>query len=159
MRPAGSRVNATRRRLLVSGVSAATSGLAGCAGLLGRGDAVELDDVTVVNRSGQRCSGSILVTAPGGGVALDRWFDLDPDGDGEPFVAYADAIGEPGEYAVTVELDAIAEFEQSDGTESTVAVTDPEAEHVTVVLGGSEEREPIEVAVVETEEELEDTAG
>ncbi len=145
----------SRRRLLAAGTTVASAGLAGCTRAMNFIAGLALDDVNLSNETDQPLSGSITITGPNESTVLDESFDIEPDDDEDDEIdddsgaAYGDVLTEAGEYTVAIELDDDSEVEETTEAETSVAVTDPDEEHIMVVFGAEDLDEPIGVLVIE----------
>ena len=151
-----------RRRVLALGAGAAATLLAGCSTVMDLLAGFVLSDVNVVNATDRHVSGSITVTDPGDDVVLDDRFDLEPeadedeDEDRDTMSTYDGVLTDPGEYTVAVEMDEGDEIDGERATEETVEVSEPDDEHVLVILGGEE---AIRVEVIDEFTDVEEFDG
>lgn len=164
----------TRRRLLAVGGATAAVGLTGCMGALNAVAGAILEDVNIINGTDQRRSGSITVVDPNGETQLDDSFTVaaddsddsesesnsenaSEDGDGPSSTpTFADVFTDPGEYTVTVELDADSAIDGTTDHGATVAVDDVENQHIIVGLGANQTDAGIDVLVIEEFSDLAD---
>jgi len=142
----------TRRQFLAAGGTAALASVAGCANVVNSIADQFLEDVNVFNETDRRVTGTIQVTDPAGGTALDETFDLaasDDSGDDDgPATVFENVWAETGSYGLRVELENTDIEGQSRATE-TVAVSDPDEEMVGIPLGADDLDEPIAFRVGE----------
>ena len=160
-RPSTAQPSIDRRQFLAVGAGVTSVALAGCATVADFLAGLVLEDVNVVNAADHEVAGSIDVTDPAGDLVLEEHFTLAPeddsdddDVDSESQGVYEDVFTDAGEYTVSVELDDEVDGETE--AEETVEVTDPEEEHVIVLIGTEDEDGPILVTVIEEFTDLEE---
>lgn len=158
----------SRRRFLAVTVAAGSTALAGCANAVDYLAGFVLDDINLFNATDRTLSGEITVTGPDGSTALSESFEVEPDDDEDGDVdnedgdvddeddvesdsgaVFEDVIGDAGAYRVAVDLAADSAIDGETEGEHSVSVTDPEEEHIVVVLGAAEIGGPVDAFVIE----------
>lgn len=141
----------SRRRLLAAGTTVGVAGLAGCTRVANYLAALALEDVNLFNETDRQLTGSVTVTDPEESTVLDESFSAEPAPDDEvdedAGASYADVLTVAGSYTVAVELDEPVDGDTT--AEATVAVDDPDEEHIIVVFGADDLDEAIGVIVIE----------
>lgn len=160
------------RRAFVAACAVGTTGsLAGCMDLLSAvAQELIFEDVMVYNTTDEELAGTIEVVDPNDETVVDDRFEVDPvpeDEDHDPDTQsdeptgseseafFEDVFTDDGPYTVSITLDEGSEIDGERTTEQTVEVTDLSLDYIIVVLGGPDESEPIDVAVIQTIEDME----
>jgi len=162
-RTTNSKTPLSRRRLIAATATVGSTALAGCSAAVDYLAGFILDDVNLFNATDRTLSGEIRVTDTSGSTVLAEQFEVKPeedddddDVDSDSGAVFEDVIGDAGEYRVTVELNEDSTIDGEADTERTVSVTDPEAEHIVVVLGTAETDTPVSAFVIEEFTEMQD---
>lgn len=158
----GPKASLSRRRLIAATTAVGSTVLAGCSAAVDYLAGFILDDVNLFNATDRTLSGEIRVTDPDGATVLSEQFEVEPeeddddDANSDSGAVFEDVIGDSGEYHITVDLNEGNTIDGETDTERTVSVTDPEEEHIVVVLGAAETDVPVDAFVIEEFTEMQD---
>lgn len=139
-----------RRKLLAVTTTLGAAATAGCTTVANFVADFVLADVNLLNSTDRTRTGALSITDPAGATVLGDDFVVEPDDDTGPGTTFDDVLTGAGSYTVAVELTAESSIRGETTHETTVEVSDPEAEHIVVALTPGIANDPIEVFVIET---------